>query len=116
MIRIRTRLALGINNHDVYGQLHHPDGCVLGPDMLSRSPGRFLHLLREGNSIRAIARITGASKTTRTKLLVDQAKAPLGIKITYSATSNASGFKLTKFGASSAGSKRTRTRRQGPAT
>jgi IS1 family transposase len=32
---------------------------------------RILHLLCEGNSIRAITRLTGASKTTVTKLLVD---------------------------------------------
>jgi IS1 family transposase len=32
---------------------------------------RILHLLCEGNSIRAVTRLTGASKTTVTKLLVD---------------------------------------------
>lgn len=32
---------------------------------------RVLHLLCEGNSIRAVTRLTGASKTTVTKLLVD---------------------------------------------
>jgi hypothetical protein len=32
---------------------------------------RILHLLCEGNSIRAITRLTGISKTTVTKLVVD---------------------------------------------
>src|SRR5215218_2857880 len=32
---------------------------------------RILHLLCEGNSIRAVTRLTGASKTTVTKLVVD---------------------------------------------
>jgi hypothetical protein len=42
------------------------------------SPGsraRILHLLCEGSSIRAITRLTGASKNTVTKLLVDAGKA-----------------------------------------
>lgn len=34
-----------------------------------------LHLLCEGNSIRAVTRLTGASKITVTKLLVDAGKA-----------------------------------------
>lgn len=36
---------------------------------------RILHLLCEGNSIRAVTRLTGASKTTITKLLVDAGQA-----------------------------------------
>src|SRR5487761_1222231 len=36
---------------------------------------RILHLLCEGNSIRAVTRLTGASKTTVTKLLVDAGQA-----------------------------------------
>src|SRR3546814_772416 len=36
---------------------------------------RILHLLCEGNSIRAITRLTGASKNTVSKLLVDAGKA-----------------------------------------
>lgn len=36
---------------------------------------RILHLLCEGNSIRATVRLTGASKTTITKLLVDAGQA-----------------------------------------
>lgn len=32
---------------------------------------RVLHLLCEGNSIRAVTRLTGVSKTTVTKLVVD---------------------------------------------
>lgn len=36
---------------------------------------RILHLLCEGNSIRAVTRLTGASKNTVTKLLVDAGKA-----------------------------------------
>lgn len=36
---------------------------------------RILHLLCEGNSIRAVTRLTGASKTTVTKLAVDAGKA-----------------------------------------
>src|SRR3954471_17883138 len=36
---------------------------------------RILHLLCEGNSIRAVTRLTGASKTTVTKLVVDAGQA-----------------------------------------
>lgn len=36
---------------------------------------RIIHLLCEGNSIRAITRLTGASKNTVTKLLIDAGKA-----------------------------------------
>lgn len=36
---------------------------------------RILHLLCEGNGIRAVTRLTGASKITVTKLLVDAGKA-----------------------------------------
>src|SRR5688572_17366400 len=36
---------------------------------------RILHLLCEGNSIRAVTRLTGASKNTVTKLMVDAGKA-----------------------------------------
>lgn len=36
---------------------------------------KILHLLCEGSSIRAVTRLTGASKTTVTKLLVDAGKA-----------------------------------------
>src|SRR5207237_10026902 len=36
---------------------------------------RVLHLLCEGNSIRAVTRLTGTSKTTVTKLLVDAGQA-----------------------------------------
>jgi IS1 family transposase len=39
---------------------------------------RILHLLCEGNSIRAVTRLTGASKNTVTKLLVDAGQA-LGV-------------------------------------
>ena len=36
---------------------------------------RILHLLCEGSSIRAVTRLTGASKVTVTKLLIDAGKA-----------------------------------------
>src|SRR5262245_50852429 len=36
---------------------------------------RILHLLCEGNSIRAVTRLTGASKNTVTKLLIDAGQA-----------------------------------------
>ena len=36
---------------------------------------RILHLLCEGSSIRAVTRLTGASKTTVTKLVVDAGRA-----------------------------------------
>src|SRR5438105_8154792 len=36
---------------------------------------RILHLLCEGNSIRAITRVTGASKNTVSKLVVDAGRA-----------------------------------------
>ncbi len=41
----------------------------------SSERARILHLLCEGNSIRAVTRLTGASKITVTKLLVDAGKA-----------------------------------------
>lgn len=41
----------------------------------SEERARILHLLCEGQSIRAITRLTGASKVTVTKLLVDTGKA-----------------------------------------
>ena len=37
----------------------------------SHERARILHLLCEGNSIRAVTRLTGASKITVSKLLVD---------------------------------------------
>ena len=39
---------------------------------------QILHLLCEGNSIRAVTRLTGASKNTVTKLLIDAGKACMG--------------------------------------
>jgi IS1 family transposase len=41
----------------------------------SQERARILHLLCEGNSIRAVTRLTGASKNTVTKLLIDAGKA-----------------------------------------
>lgn len=41
----------------------------------SKERARILHLLCEGQSIRAITRLTGASKNTVTKLLIDAGKA-----------------------------------------
>jgi IS1 family transposase len=41
----------------------------------SADRARILHLLCEGNSIRAVTRLTGASKNTVTKLLIDAGKA-----------------------------------------
>lgn len=41
----------------------------------SEERARILHLLCEGNSIRAITRLTGASKNTITKLMIDAGKA-----------------------------------------
>ena len=43
--------------------------------LASSERARILHLLCEGNSIRAITRLTGASKNTVAKLLVDAGKA-----------------------------------------
>src|SRR5215831_11265266 len=43
--------------------------------MARKDRARILHLLCEGNSIRAVTRLTGASKTTVTKLAVDTGKA-----------------------------------------
>jgi len=43
--------------------------------MDSEQRARILHLLREGSSIRAIKRLTGASKNTVTKLMIDAGKA-----------------------------------------
>jgi IS1 family transposase len=42
---------------------------------LFQARAQILHLLCEGNSIRAVTRLTGASKNTVTKLLVDAGKA-----------------------------------------
>ena len=70
---------------------------------------QILHLLCEGNSIRAVTRLTGASKTTVTKLVWTLAKPPPGTRIARYATSNASACRLMKSGVSSAQSKRTRT-------
>jgi IS1 family transposase len=44
-------------------------------DPVERS--RILHLLCEGNSLRAVTRLTGASKVTVTKLLIDAGKASM---------------------------------------
>jgi IS1 family transposase len=41
----------------------------------AKARAQILHLLCEGNSIRAVTRLTGASKNTVTKLLVDAGKA-----------------------------------------
>ncbi|MBK5264673.1 MAG: helix-turn-helix domain-containing protein, partial [Alphaproteobacteria bacterium] len=41
----------------------------------TKARAQILHLLCEGQSIRAITRITGASKNTVTKLLIDVGKA-----------------------------------------
>lgn len=41
----------------------------------SEERARILHLLCEGNAIRAVTRLTGASKNTVTKLLIDAGKA-----------------------------------------
>ena len=41
----------------------------------SADRARILHLLCEGSSIRAVTRLTGASKNTVTKLLIDAGKA-----------------------------------------
>ena len=43
--------------------------------LTSQERAQILHLLCEGSSIRAITRLTGASKNTVTKLLVDAGKA-----------------------------------------
>jgi hypothetical protein len=53
------------------------DGHIVeGMNKLSaKARAQILHLLCEGNSIRAITRLTGASKTTVTKLLVDAGQA-----------------------------------------
>jgi uncharacterized protein YerC len=41
----------------------------------TKARAQILHLLCEGQSIRAVTRVTGASKNTVTKLLVDAGKA-----------------------------------------
>jgi len=43
--------------------------------LTTKQRAQILHLLCEGNSIRAVTRLTGASKNTVTKLLVDAGKA-----------------------------------------
>jgi transposase len=50
--------------------------CISNINRLNREQrARVLHLLCEGNSIRDITRLTGISKTTVTKLVVDAGKA-----------------------------------------
>ena len=70
---------------------------------------QVLHLLCEGMSIRAVTRLTGVSKTTVTKLLVDAGTPLPGIRIAFSRTLNAAAFRLTRFGALSARRRRTRS-------
>ena len=41
----------------------------------TQARAQIIHLLCEGNSIRAVTRLTGASKNTVTKLLIDAGKA-----------------------------------------
>src|SRR6202163_675704 len=50
----------------------HKGSYSLAMNKLDREArGRILHLLCEGQSIRAVTRLTGASKNTVTKLVVD---------------------------------------------
>jgi IS1 family transposase len=46
-------------------------GASIMNRLIAQDRARLLHLLCEGNSIRAITRLTGASKTTVSKLVVD---------------------------------------------
>ncbi len=61
---------------------------------------QILGMMVEGNSIRAIIRMTGASKNTIVKLLEDAGEAFRPIRIARSAISPASGSNSTKFGRS----------------
>lgn len=58
-----------LDRHSVYGYVF----CM--NKLSSDDRARILHLLCEGQSIRAITRVTGASKNTVIKLLVDAGKA-----------------------------------------
>ena len=53
----------------------------------SADRARILHLLCEGQAIRAVTRLTGASKNTVTKLLIDAGKACEAYTSPTSATS-----------------------------
>src|ERR1700692_854899 len=69
---------------DIYCSLKHPS-CLtayecgdsyIDMNKLSREDrARILHLLCEGNSIRAVTRLTGASKKAVSRLLVDAGQA-----------------------------------------
>jgi transposase len=52
--------------------------CIIGASTMNRlsidARAKILHLLCEGMSIRAITRLTGVSKTTVSKLVVDVPK------------------------------------------
>jgi hypothetical protein len=61
---------------------------------------KSLQLPCEAMSIRAVTRITGFSKTTISKLVVDAAKRQLGIRTACFKASPASGSRSTRFGAS----------------
>ena len=51
------------------------DFRVVGQFEDAKSRAQILHLLCEGSSIRAVTRLTGASKNTVTKLMIDAGKA-----------------------------------------
>jgi IS1 family transposase len=53
----------------------HQVSYAAGMKLSTADRGRILHLLCEGNSIRAVTRLTGASKNTIIKLMIDAGKA-----------------------------------------
>ena len=72
----------------------------------SAERAHILHLLCEGNSIRAITRLTGTSKVTVTKLLIDAGKACAAYHDEQVRGVKANRTKATKLGRSTIANKR----------
>jgi len=75
--------------------------------LATQQRAQILQMLCEGVSIRAITRMTGVSKNTVTKLLIDAGTVFADYQ-DISVTFPANGFKLMKFGLSSAAKERMR--------
>ena len=75
---------------------HKGSYCPAMNKLDRKTSAQILHLLCEGQSIRAVTRLTGASKNTVSKLLVDAGRACGHLKIAYLQASSEG----TKFGVS----------------
>ena len=73
---IMVAVAQKCKHYAIMLALHKRSCIMVSMNKLTREKrAQILHLLCEGNSIRAITRLTGASKTTVTKLVVDAGRA-----------------------------------------